>query len=182
VEVILRSSKVNVTFFSKKCNYESFGDGGEIGLSVRRRCAFGYRFAVKALYPRVRLLSGAIHRHHIHDSHPSTYTLLRIQPDPALCSHLINDHANIHATAGRRRKNIARYNVVHHQLYSSFYENVTNVILRSGLPVAECLMRSSEKTTRRISHNLWVTAILCCERRMCINCIVSIILWPGLAA
>ena len=72
-----------------------------------------FRFTVRAIHQRIRLLSGAVHRHHLHDSHPSTDALLRIQPHSALCSYLFYDDANIHATARRRRKNIARYNVFH---------------------------------------------------------------------
>ena len=68
------------------------------------------RFAVESQHQRVRLLSGTVYRHHLHHPHSSTHALLRVQPHPALRTHLFHDDAYLHAATRRRRENLARYN------------------------------------------------------------------------
>jgi len=67
------------------------------------------RHACKAEREEVRLLSGAVHRHHVHRPHPSTHSVLRFQPHHSVCTHLIHGVGGVHSAARIRRENLARY-------------------------------------------------------------------------
>jgi len=57
----------------------------------------------------VRLLSWTVHRHHVHNPHPATDSLLRIQPHHSMCAHFNVDATHLYTSTGRRRKNRPRY-------------------------------------------------------------------------
>ena len=69
----------------------------------------GGRHACAAEREEIRLLSGAVRRHHVHRAHSPTHALLRLQPHHPVRHHLLHGAARLHAAARIRRENLARY-------------------------------------------------------------------------
>ena len=67
-----------------------------------------FRLPCRAPQPDVRMLSGAIHRHHFHAKTTTSHPLLRIQPDHPVCPHFVPRSPYLPPTPGRWREDFPR--------------------------------------------------------------------------
>jgi len=75
-------------------------------------CRCVYRYAGGTTREDVRLLPGAVHRHNVQYSHPTSNSVLRLQPHHSVRSHINVDAAHLHSAARWRRKDRPRFELL----------------------------------------------------------------------